>query len=348
VKQELQPYPFISETDTSTEIIPVSIMPEPPAISGTLQEPYIYDKSAIHIKKEHIDSETKKNTKTADTAQKTDAPLIVEDKNIELGSEIALFDSVTTFESPKQTTTSTTHKKEAKEEVIQIRYDSIGTASNSWMFWLILSTFILFSWTRIFYKKKLQFLFRALFNYNFALKSIQQHNEFSNRFSSILSIIFAVNMGLFCLQISNAGFYEYQSGINAIVITLAIAAAITVLYWLKKILFIILGFIFQARQYAEEYIENVYLFNHALGLFLFPVILSIGFVDPEIISNQTLIYIGLSVISIFYFFRFIRGIQISIRTNVSIFYMFLYFCTLELLPIILLAKIGILMSKTFL
>ena len=347
MNQELQPYPFISETDTNAEIIPVSIIPEPSAVSGTLHEPYIYDTSAIHIKREHIDSET--NTKTADTAQQTVPPLIEENNNIELGSEIALFDSVTSFESPKQTTTSITHKKAEKEDdVIQIHYDSIDTASNSWMFWLILSTFILFSWTRIFYKKKLQFLFRALFNYNFALKTIQQHNEFSNRFSSILSIIFAVNTGLFCFQIANAGFYEYKSGINAIAITLTIAVTIIILYWLKKLLFIILGFIFQAQQYAEEYIENVYLFNHAMGLFLFPVILSIGFIDPEIISNQTLIYIGLSVISIFYFFRIIRGIQISIRANVSIFYMFLYFCTLELLPIILLAKIGILMSNTFL
>lgn len=237
--------------------------------------------------------------------------------------------------------------EQLQEKVFVINYKKINDTTNNWMFWFILGALVLFGWSRLFYKKQLDLLMSSILHYNFAMKSIRNTSDNSQRFSNILQLIFSVNIALFSFQIFN--FYNSTNimGIKAIGIVTAISIAFLLVYGVKDIFYKFLGYIFKESGFSFEYLFNVHLYNRVLGIFLFPIIISLAFVQNHIIDHKLILYAGILLILTFFIFRIIRGIQISIKANVSILYMFLYFCTLEILPIAVLAKVGTIVLHKF-
>lgn len=344
-----QPYPIVPQEAPEFSFTPITLFSQAQKPVSELRLPYKTTQETIDVNvmphAEHETSITRVESAEIipDTLSHTSNQDTVLDTSLQ--TEINLFSGLDEFESPSITTHTET--SEASERVIIINYNKINDTTNSWMFWLLLGSFMLFSWIRISYGKQLESLFRAFFNYGFAVKSLQQNNEFSNRFSTFLSVLFGINIGLFAFQIAQEYIHFETTGIESLAISIGLGTAISIIYFIKGFLFNILGLLFNEFEYSEEYIQNVHIFNRISGILLFPIIISIAFVSPEIIQNKTLIMIGLALVIIMYFFRLFRGMQISIRSNVSILYMFLYFCILELLPILLLLKIGVIVSDYF-
>jgi hypothetical protein len=106
------------------------------------------------------------------------------------------------------------------------------------------------------------------------------------------------------------------------------------MYFIKSLTCLVTGIIFKAWPVFEEYVHNFYMLNKNLGLYLFVFNLFIPFVNPVIAG--ILLKAGLGVVIFFYLLRILRGFQIIFHKEVSIYYMILYFCTLEVLPIIIL------------
>jgi len=74
-----------------------------------------------------------------------------------------------------------------------------------------------------------------------------------------------------------------------------------------------------------------------LGLFMLPVVMCLAFVKQ--ISPLVFIYSGFGLISVFLFTRLARGLIIGFNSmRVSKFYLFLYLCTLEFLPLLFAVK----------
>ena len=329
MKQQISPYPFFSQTDTLVELFPfeeISVASR----ESMLQLPYKItgkvDSSRGVLKQDVIEAAEK----------------MPQNQNNMLPSNgfqtsISLTDSVETFVAP--------HEKKSKQETVQqhdktivIHYNTMNDTTNNWMFWILLFSFLLFSWLRLLYKKQFSFMFRSAVSYNFALKSIRQNKEFSDRFSSILTFIFSLNIALFAFQIITHEYLIEQNGLDSTIYTLAITVAVLFVYGVKDMFFKILGAVFQNIDIAVEYMQNVHLYNRIIGVLLFPIIISLAFVDTDFISHNVLITMGFSLVLGVYALRIFRGFQISRSSNVSILYMFLYFCTLELLPIALVIK----------
>jgi len=78
----------------------------------------------------------------------------------------------------------------------------------------------------------------------------------------------------------------------------------------------------------------VFLYNKLSGLLLLPMVILIRFM-PEDFSKVFFIA-GLAVLGISFIARMTRGILIGLsKKGVSIVHLVLYFCTLEILPIVL-------------
>ena len=119
------------------------------------------------------------------------------------------------------------------------------------------------------------------------------------------------------------------------------------IYGVKDFVYKTFGYIFAEISFVQEYLFNVHMYNRVLGIFLFPVVVAFAFIQTDVINHRLILYAGLGVILTFFILRIIRGIQISIKSNISILYMFLYFCTFEILPIVLLGKVGAIVMKMF-
>ena len=70
-----------------------------------------------------------------------------------------------------------------------------------------------------------------------------------------------------------------------------------------------------------------------MGISLLPVAVVIQFIHEE--YSSLFLLIGAILIGILFIAHILRGLQIFIKEGVSIFYLFLYLCALEFLPILL-------------
>lgn len=347
MEEQILPYPFKSTANSQTEFIPVSLFNELESIP--VAEPISTVKDSINTNnssKEKV--ETKKsiaNTVNQTPKEKTILPYSQTEalSTHQLNTYVNLTENIQDFKSI-QTQTVT---EQETDQAFVIEYKKLNDTTNNWMFWIILCSLVLLGWSRLLYRKQFGLISRSALNFSFAQKTFKNSSEFSDGFSSILNLIFILNLGLFAYQ--TTVFYTGINllGIQSAGITLAIGVGITILYAIKNLILSIFGYIFENSSYTQEYMQNVYLYNKLFGLFLFPIVIAIAFVKQGVIGHDSLILLGIILFVLFFILRIIRGIRISIRSNVSILYMFLYFCTLEVLPILLMIKTGAILSKLF-
>ncbi|MCL2329418.1 MAG: DUF4271 domain-containing protein [Bacteroidetes bacterium] len=231
-----------------------------------------------------------------------------------------------------------TFSQDFKEQVFTINYKKINDTSNNWFFWIIFGSIALLCVARIRYRKRFDLFLSSIFHYNLLLKTIRNANESNNQLSALLQVLFTLNTSLFIYQTVNYFNPLQLPGLQNIALVCAGAVLLFILYGAKSLMLKGLGAIYMCRDFAHEYLFNVHLYNKALGIFLFPVIICFAFVQPHIISHGTIMTIGFILIAFFYLLRIARGVIISVKSGISLFYVFLFLCILEFLPLLLLAK----------
>jgi hypothetical protein len=207
---------------------------------------------------------------------------------------------------------------------------------------ILFFSFMLFIWLYVSNRKRLKQVIKAFYISRYANQLAREEISLGNRVSIFLSILFILTSTIFIIQISE--YYGFTIGANNIIIFLVITVVIVLLYGIKLLSIRLMGFIFQIQKEAGDYISAVFLFGNALGLFMLPVVICLAFVKQ--ISPLIFIYTGFFMITVFLFTRLIRGLIIGLNSlRVSKFYLFLYLCTLEILPIVIMVKLFLLKIK---
>jgi hypothetical protein len=101
----------------------------------------------------------------------------------------------------------------------------------------------------------------------------------------------------------------------------------------KKVIYYLVGILTESKKEVQEYLFSITVFNRVLGLFLLPVTAIIAFVP--FYQPEPLLFTGLGIVMVFYLLSLIRGGKIFLKKHFSIFYLILYLCTLEFLPLLL-------------
>ena len=94
------------------------------------------------------------------------------------------------------------------------------------------------------------------------------------------------------------------------------------------------GFLFNRLRIFREYLYNINLYNRLLGIVLLPTFL-FAFYTKGILRDVVFWTIG-GLILVVIIMRIVRGLVFSFKKDISIFYMFLYLCALEIAPLALL------------
>jgi hypothetical protein len=150
-----------------------------------------------------------------------------------------------------------------------------------------------------------------------------------------LDFIFHLILPLSVFQI--ARYYKVDlPGYPAILFFLALLLIINGYLFIKILLFQLGGSIVMLKIQTEESVFNIRLYYKALGLLLLPVVTIHGL---SVESNFITIWVMAGLILIMYVLALIRSIYVGIRKDVSIFYLILYLCTLEILPLLLVFKL---------
>lgn len=203
---------------------------------------------------------------------------------------------------------------------------------------VLLLMYIIFVMLYIKNRKRLNQVIKAFYINRFASQLAREEVSVVNRVSVLLSVIFLFSITLFIRQIME--YYGWFQGVNEMLLFLSILAVVASIYALKFITIKFLGFVFKTPKETDEYALTVLLYINSLGLFLLPIVVCIAF--AENVSIEVFIKIGLYILALFLFTRMVRGLIIGLNSvRVSKFYLFLYLCSLEILPLVVMVKIFI-------
>ena len=219
--------------------------------------------------------------------------------------------------------TSSFHPRLAAEQV-----------GGAWVHAIMFVSFTMLVVLRVFDFRRLVLLFQGFVRASSVSQMYREESALTSRVSVFLLLNFLLMAALFTWQTLGI----LYSGYPEPSVVFWFAVAILVAYVVKIVGVRVLGFIFEMREAAQEYVYNIVLFNKTIGLILFPVTLCLAYARQ--LPPFWLVVVGLSFWGLVLLYRFVRlsWIGLSVR-GVSFLYIILYLCTLEILPFIVIIKV---------
>lgn len=210
-------------------------------------------------------------------------------------------------------------------------------AGFSWLPAILISTLFIFSWIKLMYYKYVLQVLGATVNYQVSNRLFRERNVLIRNMSLGLNTIFAINTGLLIFYL-----FKYLNiepiKANPFVSLSIYSISVLIIYFIKTFFLRVLGFLFMVKEEFAEYIHNINLFNKNTGLLLFPVVILYPYINEHL--KPVVLYTGITLFLLMILLRFFRGFQIIIRKGVSVFYLILYLCAIEILPVLLLIKLS--------
>lgn len=198
------------------------------------------------------------------------------------------------------------------------------TSAEGWIYGVIfLATFLYFLLIKIF-AKKIKHVIKGTYNHLTLF--------------IILSFLFMPIFALLCYTpISHFNYFSYFPIKSHFGIFLLLYFAILVYSTFKYILVYFFGELFRSRSICLLYNSNQLGFYFINGMIMIPL-LFLYYYSPYS-SNENLLIVILVVISIMLLVRLIKGLFLVLsETKFSRFYLFVYLCILEFIPLIIIYK----------
>lgn len=206
-----------------------------------------------------------------------------------------------------------------------------------WQTVLLLFGLFLVGFTKAFSNNRFKQSLKALFNYSVAQEITREEKVFFHRTNLLLTLNHIIIISLFIFHLNNILHIYNKSSLG---VFLLIVAFIVLMYSIKYIFSKVLFYVFNDNNIANEYIFNISLFNNFLGILFIPVMALCYFSELSLIN--VLIYFALPTMVILFIMRIVRLFFAGKLKGISYLHIFLYICTLEILPLVVLYRFFIL------
>lgn len=215
---------------------------------------------------------------------------------------------------------------------------TIDNGYQGWFFPVLLFVLVIYTWLRIFYNKYFNQLIQAFLNTNLTNQMVRDENILVQRASILLALTFNIIAALFLYLLSieigwNLG--GIGNGFNRFAFFITVVSAS---YTFKFLILKIIGWLFDLDREMATYIFNIFLINNVLGLILVPIVALMAY--SPLIEPHFLAILSLWLIGIAFCYRLFRGLVSGLAVSgFSPLYLFLYLCTLEIAPLLVLIRI---------
>lgn len=190
---------------------------------------------------------------------------------------------------------------------------------------------------KVFYSKIFKQLFNAFYSLAVTSQVVRDENILVQRASVLLNIIFYGSAGLFLYYVSVRFSWDHPVFNEGILRFFFFAFVTAVFFSLKMLLLKVLSNIFEIEKPVSIYIFSIFLTNNMLGMLLVPLIACIAYVYTP--YTDFIIYACVGVILLAFAYLLYRAVAISSTLpRFSLYYLFLYFCTLEIAPLLVIIK----------
>ncbi|MBA7536101.1 hypothetical protein ES705_28363 [subsurface metagenome] len=179
----------------------------------------------------------------------------------------------------------------------------------------------------------------TLVNFQLSEKMLREKNIIVRRAFFVLNLNYILVFSLFVLLVVKV--FDENIEDNYFLNYAIITGGLIIILLARIVMLYITGIVFNSLSIISEYIHNIYLINKNLGIILLPLVFASLYTSLHI--SKIILLIGIGIVCIATFFKYVLGLPIIIKNDVLLFYSFLYLCTLELLPLVIGSKIIILL-----
>ena len=217
------------------------------------------------------------------------------------------------------------------KEVTTIRHNP------DWLIIFLCASLVFVAFLRLFYRKILMANLKSAVDFHLSEKLFNESNSSTKRFSFLLNILFVYNSGILLFYSLNYFNISIPFEIKPIYLLITSIAVIIVAFTGKFLIIKIVGYIFKMQEAMNEYLHNIFIYNKFYGVVILPVILIYPYIDSDI---SEILLVGSGILyGLLFILQIFRGILIAVKNKLSIFYIILYLCTLEFLPLIIFYKL---------
>ena len=204
-----------------------------------------------------------------------------------------------------------------------------------WILAVVGFLIVVFAIINSMFSKQLMAIVQSFFS-NRALGNLNKEDTLFTSWPFLLLFVqFGFTIGMFFYLVAQQQNLSYVA--NGFQFFLTISIIIILLYALKILLLRLLGLIFDVQKPVSEYISILYLSYFNASLLFMPLV--VAFALSPLKNGKLYIAIAVVLLLIIFVFQFIRAtINILSQYRFSKVYLFLYFCTLEICPILILIK----------
>lgn len=211
---------------------------------------------------------------------------------------------------------------------------AIEKQSTDWFTMVFVTCLFIFAWIQNSYSKRLGQIFQAVAQAHYLNQLEREGNLFKERISLGLGFIFYSISAIFGFLIVRE-FAGIPPGLHNLTFAAIIMGGLMAYQLVKSSLIYLSGIIFDTREVARLYQLNIMIFNNVIGIILFPLAVVCFYWD-----NIFVLTTGIIIVLLLLIYRLFRGILTGLANkSYNLFYLFLYLCTLEILPLLLLYKV---------
>ena len=202
------------------------------------------------------------------------------------------------------------------------------------LFYLLVGLVFVVAVIRLTFPKYFNTLLLLAFQTKFRQRQTKEMLVQDNLASLAMNLLFFINGGLYISLIAQI------NGIHPVgfwLLFLYAAAILSIIYAVKFLFLLFVGWVFNAKEAANTYLFIVFMCNKIVGILLVPFLLLMSFSSspiPEISITVSMILVGIMLL-----YRYLVSLG-SIRHDLKVnaLHFFLYLCAVEILPLLLMYK----------
>jgi hypothetical protein len=208
--------------------------------------------------------------------------------------------------------------------------------SKDYLFYLMLALLLYYGLLRVSFEKYINNLFLLFFRTSLRQQQLREQLLQTPLASLLLNILFVISAGLYGSFLVD---FYHVAQIKFPLLFGFCSGAILALYLAKFALLKLCGWIFNIARATEIYIFIVFLVNKMTGILLLPFLIILAFSSNNTI-NSIAITVSLVMIALLFVYRFSTAFK-NIRNEIklSLFHFFIYLCTFEITPLVLIYRV---------
>lgn len=221
----------------------------------------------------------------------------------------------------------------------EVQPDSLITQERplreDWLLAVLVISVLISGFARLNWRRYLNNVIQSIFFQN-SMGKLEGSNASNLYPSFILGSLFYLNSSIFIYQILTLSGRPFL-GFDSFVVIPLLFVFLLLLFSLKGLAYKIIGHVFETKNQVNEYIFGSSTMSKAYAIIILPVIVFIPFVSESI--QPMLIKVGSGVFILLYLIQIARGVKIILTNTLSVYYIILYLCALEILPLSILLKV---------